>query len=81
MALLPCSKGARWLGTLLGGADAVALLSPTFTRPDGSRAGMPFACLLVAHGRRYVRAVARVALADKYIRGAYHVRPEINQAV
>jgi hypothetical protein len=77
MALLPAMREVRWMGDLLGSADAVALVSPTFGRPDESGSGrIPYGLLLAARGAECVAALARVAHADRYARGAYLVRPD-----
>lgn len=75
LALLPAIKENRWLGTLLGAAEAIALLSVRFLRPDGvDRASMgPAVCVLAGRGAG-VLPLARIAQADRYARGAYHVK-------
>jgi DNA N-6-adenine-methyltransferase (Dam) len=74
MALVPAAR-SRWLGTLMAAADAVALISCVFGRPDG-RSASPggMALVLAARGRTCAAAVARVAAADVIAAGAYHVR-------
>ena len=75
LALVPTSNSA-WRGRLLLGADAMCLLSvATFGRGDGSQASYPFALILAARGPECVAALARIAAADRYAAGAYHVRP------
>ncbi len=74
LALLPAVKEVYWLGSLLGCADAVTLIGADFARPDGSVKAPPL-LILAACGPASVSALARVAGADKYVRGAYHVRP------
>lgn len=71
MMLVPAAR-SRWLGTLMAAADAVALISCEFGRPDGSRAspgGM--ALVLAARGPECIEALARVAAADSIAQGAY----------
>jgi phage N-6-adenine-methyltransferase len=75
MMLVPAAS-AMWLGRLAACADAIALVRCEFGRPDGTREkprGM--ALVLAARGDLCVSALARVAAADKYAGGAYHVRP------
>ena len=82
LALCPATKRARWLGPLLNCADAVALLTVgDFGRPDGCTKGEIASLLILAGcGPVAAGAVARVAAADKYVQGAYHVRPRIGAA-
>ena len=76
LALVPCGrKECRWMGHLMQAADAIALISTDFIAPDGRPKIVPFTMMLAGCGDRAVGAVARVARADKYIGGAYHVRP------
>jgi hypothetical protein len=75
LALLPAVKGRRWNGDLMRAADAIALITTDFIGPDGSARMMPYALILAGCGPVAVEAVGRVAAADKYVRGAYHVRP------
>jgi hypothetical protein len=64
-----------WLGRLLNAADAMALISPSFGRPDGSKS-TPFASLVIAgRGAATIAAVGRIAAADRYAAGAHHIRP------
>ena len=75
MMLVPAAS-AMWLGRLTASADAIALVRCEFSRPNGTREkprGM--ALVLAARGSLCVSALARVAAADKYAGGAYHVRP------
>jgi hypothetical protein len=75
LALLPVLKQCLWMGVLLRSADGLALVSAYFGRPDG-RPGKPsFPLMLAACGPEAVDALGRVAMADRYARGAYHVRP------
>lgn len=74
MALLPAAKGTPWIGSLMGCADAVALLSADFGRPGGGRGSLPYLLILAGCGLVAADAVGRVAAADKYIQGAHHVR-------
>ena len=76
LALLPAAKGTPWIGPLMGCADATALLSVDFGRPGGGRGSLPYLLILAGCGTIAAEAVGRVASADKYIRGAYHVRPD-----
>jgi DNA N-6-adenine-methyltransferase (Dam) len=75
LALLPAMSGARWLGVLLGSADAMALIDVRFGRPNGSVGHFHQPMILAARGTDCVPAVGRVAAADRYVAGAYHVRP------
>jgi hypothetical protein len=69
-------KRATWLGQLMKVADAVSLISvPDFGRPDGSKGEIAALMIAAGCGAVAVGAVGRVAAADKYIGGAYHVRP------
>jgi hypothetical protein len=66
----------KWFGPLLQAADAITLLTlMRFGRPDGSVADLKWPCMLAARGQTATEALARVAAADKYVQGAYHVRP------
>jgi hypothetical protein len=76
LALTPTWGENHWRGTLLAAADTVALVYPVFTRPDGSQLRPIAACALAGVGPGTREAVARVAAADRYAAGAYHVRPE-----
>jgi DNA N-6-adenine-methyltransferase (Dam) len=76
LALCPGLKRASWLGVLLGGADAIALMTiGNFGRPDGSKGELPSLLILAGCGEVATGAVGRIAAADKYLQGAYHVRP------
>jgi hypothetical protein len=75
LALLPALPEVTWSGVLLSAAHTVCLLGVTFGRPDGSQARLRWPCLLVGRGSA-APAVARVAAADPYRRGAYHVHPD-----
>jgi hypothetical protein len=75
LALLPTPKGTPWLGPLLRCLDAMTLLTVDFGRPDGSKGCLPYLLVLAGCGPVAAGAVGRVAAADKYVRGAYHVRP------
>lgn len=75
LALLPAARDTGWLGTLLASADALALISIHFHKPDGSLASARYLHILAARGEACVSAIGRIAAADKYTRGAYHVRP------
>ena len=74
LALLPAVKEVYWLGSLLACADAMTLIGANFGRPDGSVKAPPL-LILAGCGPAAAAAVARVAAADKYVRGAYHVKP------
>lgn len=74
LALLPARKECRWLGELLRAADALAIVNVEFGRPSGGTARLPFAMLLCGAGPTAAAAVARVAAADPYTGGAFHVR-------
>lgn len=74
LALLPAVKEVYWLGSLLRCADAITLIGADFGRPDGSVKAPPL-LILAACGSVSVDALGRIATADKYVRGAYHVRP------
>jgi hypothetical protein len=76
LALIPAARSA-WLGDLLRAADSICLLGmgDGFVRPDGSRANYPISCVLVAIGPTAIAALPRVATADPWTRGAYHVAP------
>jgi hypothetical protein len=76
LALLPVLPEVRWLGHLLKVADAVTILSVNFQRPDGRQVRLMWCNLLAARGAECVKALGRIAAADKYAAGAYHVRPE-----
>jgi hypothetical protein len=75
MALVPCWGRHIWRARLLSRADAMALVWAEFTRPDGSKMEPVAPCVLMGCGPVAAAAVARVAAADKYAQGAYHVRP------
>jgi DNA N-6-adenine-methyltransferase (Dam) len=76
LALLPLSN-SRWRGDLLASADAMCLLSVyDFGRPNDARSRLRFPVILAARGPVCVAALARVAAADPYTAGAYHVRPD-----
>ena len=75
MTLTPTWGRSIWRARLLSCADAMALIWIDFIRPDGSKLEALAPCVLVGCGPTAVEAVARVALADKYIGGTYHVRP------
>src|SRR5215475_1262987 len=77
LALVRASKRCAWVGSLLRCADGITLLSPTFSRPDGSILELMSLVILAACGQEAVGALARVAAADKYVQGAYHVRPGV----
>jgi hypothetical protein len=74
LALLPAVKEVYWLGWLLECADAVTLIGADFARPDGSVKAPPL-LILAGCGQAAAEAVGRVSAADKYVQGAYHVRP------
>jgi hypothetical protein len=76
LALLQMPKRAKWQAKMADSADALAILTVVFSRPDGSQADLPWPLVMFAAGPESVSALARVAAADKYARGAYHVRPD-----
>lgn len=73
LALLQMPKRARWQARLFAAADALAVLTVIFHRPDGTTADLPWPIILASIG--CADAVAKVAAADRYAAGAYHVRP------
>ena len=76
LALLPTPrKEVRWFGAALRCADALAFLSADFISPDGRPKRVQFHVILIGCGAVAAEAVGRVAAADKYTGGAYHVRP------
>ena len=89
LALVPASN-SHWRGRYVKAADGMALLSVNsneraasygrckagFGRPDGSQVNYPTALILAARGPECVAVLGRVATADPYAGGAYHVRPE-----
>lgn len=72
---MPGRKENYWMGQMMRAADAITFISADFTRPDGTSRSIPSMMLLAGCGEVAVEAVGRVAAADKYIGGAYHVRP------
>lgn len=77
LRLLPMSRSeSYWTGRLLRAADAIAIISSDFIGPNGGVKRISYALILAGCGERAVKAVARVAAADKYAGGAYHVRPD-----
>jgi hypothetical protein len=71
LILVPAAR-SRWLGTLMAAAEAVALISCEFGRPDGSKVspgGM--ALVLAARGDESIEALRRVAANDSIARGAF----------
>lgn len=77
LALVPASHENHSLGALLRCADAITLVSMRFGRPDGGVKGLPFSLVLAACGPVATDALARIATADRYMQGAYHVRPDL----
>lgn len=75
LAIFPAMPEVAWLGALHKSADAVAIVSLDFGRPDGRSIRLRWAILLAARGATCVSALARVAAADPYAQGAYHIRP------
>jgi hypothetical protein len=75
LVLLAARSKIPWRGTVLQSADALALLTLDFHRPDGSIAQMQWAMILAARGPVCVEALARVAAVDQDSRGGYLVRP------
>jgi len=78
LALLQMPKRTRWQARMLGAADALTILNVVFTRPDGSTADVPWPIMLFAIGAESIAALSQVATADVTTRGAYHVRPRID---
>ena len=76
LAILPALPEVAWRGILLRAAAAVALIAADFGRPDGSRARLRWPLLLAGRGAG-ADLVPRIATADRYADGAYHVRPEV----
>ena len=85
LALVPAANSS-WRGPIVKNADGIALLSVStrqgpdasargFGRPDGSQVSYPTALILAARGELALGALERVAMADAYAGGAYHVRP------
>lgn len=75
LALLPVLPEVHWRGQLAKAADAITILAVNFLRPDGRQVRLMWCNLLAARGAECVAALERVAAADKYADGAYHVRP------
>jgi DNA N-6-adenine-methyltransferase (Dam) len=75
LALIQAMKRAHYRGRLQRASDALAIIDVQFGRPDGSKGDIPWPLLIAARGRVCVEALARIAAADKYAGGAYHVRP------
>lgn len=73
MILLPALPEVHWRGVVMRAADTFTLLSVDFHRPDGTRARLRWPNILAGRGS-CADAVARIATADKYARGAYLVR-------
>jgi hypothetical protein len=67
----------KWLGPMMRAADAFTILTLVeFGRPTGNMRGdLKWPCFLIARGAACVAALSRVADADLYVQGAYHVRP------
>jgi hypothetical protein len=79
LALVPPGrKETYWMGHLMRAADAMAFISADFIRPDGTVKTIPYMLMLAGCGEAAIRAVGRVAAADKYIGGAFHVRPGVS---
>ena len=74
LALLPTIR-RQWFGTLIRCADAVALVEVDFIRPHGGRGDLPQVSVIAGCGQAAVDAIGRIAAADRYLQGAYHVRP------
>jgi hypothetical protein len=74
LALLPTIR-RQWFGALIRCADAVALLEVDFIRPGGGRGDLPQVSVIAGCGQPAVDAIGRIAAADRYLQGAYHVRP------
>lgn len=73
MILVPAVK-SRWVGTLLGAAETMTLLTVEFHRPGGEVAPIRWLNPLAGKGETCAPAVARVAARDKHAAGGYFVR-------
>ena len=73
--MLTMGARARWVGELMGAADALSLVAFPLGRPDGRMAGAGAMMILTARGDQCVSALARIAAVDTQARGAYLVRP------
>jgi hypothetical protein len=60
IALLPASRGARWLDHIWNDGDGVAIWIGVFNRADGSIYAQPFSTFLFAMGQDCVEAIGRV---------------------
>ena len=61
IALLPASRGARWLNRVWNQADGVSIWTGEFNRADGSTYTQPFQTFLFAIGDDCVEAISRVS--------------------
>lgn len=75
LALVQFVKRARWRTQLVAASDAITIVNVIFTNAVGKRYDSPMPILLAACGVECVSALARVAAADSYACGTYHVRP------
>ena len=75
LALVPGYQTNLNVGSILRAADAVAFLSVKFMTPLGKEWRPPYPLILAGQGEIASEAVGRIAAADKYLKGAYHVRP------
>jgi hypothetical protein len=60
IALLPASRGARWLDHIWTDAHGVAIWTGVFNRADGTTYAQPFQTFLFAMGHDCVEAIGRV---------------------
>ena len=75
LALVQFVKRSDWRSRLFAAADAITVVNVIFTNGAGARYDSPMPIVLAGKGEECVEALARVARADKYARGVYHVRP------
>ena len=75
MILTQFVKRSRWRADLFASSDALTVVNVIFTNALGERNDCPMPILLAARGVACVEALGRVAAADQYARGVYHVRP------
>jgi hypothetical protein len=69
MLLVPAVK-SRWVGTMLGAADALTLLTVEFIRPGGQVAPIRWLNILVGKGAECSAAISRVAV-DHHANGGW----------
>ena len=63
IALLPASRGAKWLDRIWSTVDGVAIWTGVFNRADGTTYTQPFQTLLFANGEDCVEAIGLVGRA------------------